>query len=402
MLRLFKYLTGDDEGDTPSRSPEGALTDDEKKAVKKLLDEGWRGQDILALVNIGRPTTTNSGRISAVKYDKKQQPYNDEELGRFLRVKQSYDLKTGLSPYTDERLCRAREAMLLAVQVYNSPTCQFKSELFAIISNVAWTYLCHERLEALGEQIRNEDGRSLSLSEMWANPKLALSGAIQANLSDIKELRDKVEHHLLERADVLWRSLFQANCLNFDRVMCEWFGEQLSFASELSFSLQFSKADLEQLKTLAHYDVPAEIQAFNEDLKRKKEEDVLSSAEYEFSVFYTFVPGSKSKAHVTFISPESEAGQEIANVLIKHKAGDFLYPYKPQEVVRLVKEKSGKKYSIHDHTLAWKRHKVRPAGVNPPSNRVNGKYCCYHPAHKDYTYNDAWVELLAAEMEKKA
>src|SRR6056297_1311617 len=139
------------------------------------------------------------------------------------------------------------------------------------------------------------------------------------------------------------------------------------------------------------------MKSFNDGLRAEKGEDVLSSVEYEFSVFYTFVPGSKSKAHVTFVSPESEAGKEISNVLIKHKAGDFLYPYKPGDVVRLVKENSKKSFNMRDHTNAWQKHKVRPAGVNPTQDKVNAKYCCYHPAHKDYTYNDAWVELLVAE-----
>src|SRR6056297_3128932 len=129
MNKLFRRLFGQsDNNGEPGRRREGALTEDEKKIVKKLLDEGWRGQDILALVNIGRASTVNSGRISAVKSDEAQEPCSDEELGRFLRVKQSYDLRTGLNPYTDERLVRARVAMLLAVQVYNIPLLQLKSE----------------------------------------------------------------------------------------------------------------------------------------------------------------------------------------------------------------------------------------------------------------------------------
>jgi hypothetical protein len=30
--------------------------------------------------------------------------------------------------------------------------------------------------------------------------------------------------------------------------------------------------------------------------------------------------------------------------------------------------------------------------------KTNREYCIYHPAHKDYTYNDKWIELLVGEL----
>lgn len=42
-----------------------------------------------------------------------------------------------------ELVKKAREAMLTAVQIYNNPQIEFKSELFIVTTVIAWTYLLH-------------------------------------------------------------------------------------------------------------------------------------------------------------------------------------------------------------------------------------------------------------------
>lgn len=109
-----------------ARNKEGALTDEEKPIVKALLAKGWRNQDIQALLNIGRDVTINSGRITEAKKDATIVAATDDEVEFFKIRKDSYDPKTGLNLFDHERLIRAREAMVLAVQVFNSPALRFK------------------------------------------------------------------------------------------------------------------------------------------------------------------------------------------------------------------------------------------------------------------------------------
>jgi hypothetical protein len=56
----------------PKKKKEGTLTFEEKRAVKALLAEGRRNQDIQDLVNRGRRATINSARITEVKQDTTQ------------------------------------------------------------------------------------------------------------------------------------------------------------------------------------------------------------------------------------------------------------------------------------------------------------------------------------------
>jgi hypothetical protein len=114
-----------------------ALTDEEKCVVKALLAEGLRNQDIHALVNYGRPATVNFGRITGVKKKGKIDPASPDEVAFFRRKKQCFDPITGLNVYGDERLIRAREAMILAVTIFNSGNYRFKTEVFAVLANIA-------------------------------------------------------------------------------------------------------------------------------------------------------------------------------------------------------------------------------------------------------------------------
>ena len=127
-------------------------------------------------------------------------------------------------------------------------------------------------------------------------------------------------------------------------------------------------------------------------------EDDLDDLEYQFRVVYTFDSASKGKAHIQFLSPELAEGQSVQNVLQKFKIADELYRYKPSDVVKIVRKTTTKSFSMNDHTLAWQKHKARPSKDANFLDKTNREYCIYHPAHKDYTYNDKWIELLVGEF----
>lgn len=380
-----------------------SLTPEEKRVAKALLAKKWRNQDIQALFNIGRKATINSGRITGVKKNAGQQAASDEEVAYFLLKKRSYDPQTGLNRYDDERLIRAREAMILAVQVFNSAALRFKTEVFTMLANVAWTYLMHEWYERNTEvELVNGDGFSKPLSELIERGDCPLPEGVRQNLRALKILRDKVEHHLLGKGDVKWLGIFQACCLNFDKAICDLFGKELTLASELSFALQFASMNLDQVTTLNKYELPPEIAAIDALITDGMTPEQLNSIEFQFQVVYTLTAAPKSKAHLQFVNPESAEGIEIHNVLAKKVIADDQYPHKPGKVVALVKKASGKAFTNNDHTKAWRFYKVRPKKGSAQPGNTDKTFCIYHAAHGDYTYSDEWVEKLVAAMKDPA
>ena len=409
------------------RKREGALTKDEKRIVKALLGKGWRNQDIQALVNIGRPATINSARITEVKKDQNQKAASDTEVSFFEIKKRSFDPKTGLNFFDDERLIRAREAMILAVQIFNSAALSFKTEMFAVLSNIAWTYLLHEHYARKGVKLEQGDGRTLLLSQMVERSDCPLSDGMKNNLRAMKTIRDDVEHKLLGKGDAKWYSLFQACCLNFDKALREFFGDRLTLANDLAFALQFARMDVEQLSTLNKYEIPPHIEAIDAGLDERLTDEQRADLEYQFRVIYTIEAidaglderltdeqradleyqfrviytldaASKGRAHFEFFRPESAEGKEIRNVLVQYKAADHLYPHKPSHVCKIVKERTGKLFTAHTHRQAWVLLRVRPAGDAKQRENTIKEYCIFHPAHNDYTYSDKWIDRLVDEV----
>ena len=381
-----------------TRKKEGGLTYDEVRVVKAMRAKGERVQDIQALLNIGRIATINGSRISGVDHIDWIDEASPDEVEFFKKRKEAYDLQTGLNLYDDERLIRAREAMILAVHVFNNPSCRFKTEIFAVLANIAWTYLLHEFYVRKGIEIIGKDGRSLLLSKMLVKDDCPLSQGMKNNLTAIKTIRDEVEHLLLKGSDFKWISLFQACCLNFESTMVAWFGPKLSLRKELAFALQFAKLDMDQIVAVQRHEIPEQIEALDARLRKDLSEADLADLEYQFRVIYTLDNASKSQAAFHFIAPGTQVGGEIKNVLVKHKLADDEYPYKPTSVVKLVSEKSAKNFTSNNHTQAWVLYKVRPRKGGKQPENTNKEYCIYHVAHSDYTYSAKWVDFLCEKV----
>ena len=374
------------------------LTAEEKRIIKALLDKKERNQDILTLINTNRSVPVNGGRISGIKADVLQAAANDDEVALFKLKKVSYDPKTGLNQYGDERLVRSREAMILAVQVFNSPSVKFKTEVFAVLSNIAWTYLLHEFYDRQDVPLVDDRGKSLVLSQMLSREDCPLSEPIKKNLLDIKEIRDQVEHLILGTADLRWSGLFQANCLNFDKTIRALFGDKLTLSNDLSLALQFAKPSIDQLSSLMTYDVPAEIAALDARLQDGVPQELLNDVEYQFRVVYTLDASARSHAHFHFVKPDSEEGQKIHNVLARKVAADEDYPLRVKDVIDSVVDRTRQRFTTADHQKAWKLFRVRPrSGAAQPEN-TDRRYCIYHRAHKDYTYSPEWVDRLVEEV----
>ena len=369
-----------------------SLTLEEKRVVKALLNSGDRNQDIHALINTGREPTVNFGRISTVKKSKIE-PATEAEVAKFKLERSLTDLKTGLAPFRDERLVRAREAMLLAVNVFNMPLLRFKVEVFSVLSNIAWTYLLHEFYDRRGVKIVNDDGNSLLLSQMLKRPDFPLTKGAADNLRAMKIIRDEVERRILNSFAQSFYSIFQANCLNFERAVSSLFSSKLSLGGELQYALQFSTLSMDQAVATQGFDMEGPVKAIDAKLAEVFSEDEMSDPQFRFKVTYSLEKASKSDAHFSFSNKLGEGGA-LHNVLIQKIPADENWPHKPNLVVKLVAQKTGKKFTSHNHTQAWRKFGVRPRWDAEKPEATNKKYCTYHPAHKDYTYSEDWVVRL--------
>ena len=376
------------------------LTPLEKRVAKALLAKKWRNQDIQALINTGRKATVNSGRITGVKKDQKLVPAKDDEVEFFLLKKKAYDQQTGLNRYEDERLIRSREAMILAVHVFNSAGLRFKTEVFCMLANVAWTYLMHEYYDRQKPKVKivNDQGFTMPLSEMIDRGDCPLKEGVRLNLKALKILRVEVEHHLLGKADQKWLGIFQACCLNYDKALSELFGEQLSLAHELSFALQFARMNMEQVTTLNKYEVPDQIEAVDALITKGMTEEQLNNLDFQFRIVFSMEAAKKGKANYEFANGPALDGVEPKYIVAKKVISDDDYPWRPSDVVKEVLKKTKKKFTLHTHQQVFRYFEVRPKkGAKDPAH-TNKEFCVFHKVWKAYAYSPAWVDKVVAAI----
>ena len=384
-----------------TKKKEGRLTDAEKPLVKAMLGRKMRNQDIQHIVSQGRVATINSARITEVKQNNEITPASEKDLDTYLRKKKAVDHRTGLNVYENERIIRAREAMLSAVHIFNSPEYNFKTETFLVLVNIAWTYLLHEIFSRKEMSIFGDNNKTLSLRAMLQRAKGILSPAVIANIDALVEIRDNVVHSILGEADRLWSDKFQACCLNFDKVFRGYFGDKIGLSKDIGFAIQFSRIGESQISQSEEYDIPKNLRALDARLD-KKNKDFNLDIDYQFQVIYALKSSSKSEAHYRFYSPDSAEGKQINNVLLKSVVSDETHPFKPKTVVEIVADRASVRFTMHNHTVAWKKHKIRPAKASKSQpQQTNKKYCVYHKAHGDYTYSQEWVDLLVGELTRQ-
>ena len=288
--------------------------------------------------------------------------------------------------------------MILAVELFNTPRIAFKTGVFSMLANVAWTYLLHEYYESKGVTVINQQGYSLLLSQMLDRSDCPISKACKQNLIALNDIRNVVEHLTIGPFVLKWLPLFQSTCLNFEKTLTVLFGHQLTLGRELGFSLQFAKLTAEQIATLQGFDLPQHIVALDASLTEKLGEGDADNLEYQFKVVYTLTNVSKAKAHFEFVQPDSAEGKEIQNVLIKYKPVDDVWPLKPREVVKRVRKVSERNFTTDKHQRAWKMYGARPkTGATKPED-TKQEFCLYHAPYKSYTYSQAWVDFLVSKI----
>lgn len=274
-----------------------------------------------------------------------------------------------------ELVKKAREAMLTAVQIYNNPQIDFKSELFIVTTVISWTYLLHAYYRKKGIEYRQfrQTGkrrrflttkygaiRRWSLEECLACTECPLEEIVSKNLLFLIGIRNEIEHQMTTRIDDQVSAKFQAAALNFNAAIKELFGDKYSLDAEQAFSIQFSSIEESPAKELlAHPDLPQHIRSFVSQF-----ENEMTQAEYDdprFSYRVAFVrktTSSKTAADkvVQFVPAGTDAATEMNKVFLKETEKK---KYRPGTIVKQMKTEGHAWFGMTQHTDLWKARDAR-------------------------------------------
>jgi hypothetical protein len=306
-----------------------------------------------------------------------------------------------------ELITKSREAMLSAVQIFNNPNIQFKSESFIVFSNIAWTYLMHAYYREKNIDYRYFEQHGLKkrydktkrgafkyweLERCLNEEDCPIDDITKSNLKFLIGLRHEIEHQMTTKIDDYLSSRFQSCCLNYNQYIKKLFNSKYGIDKHLSVSLQFSTINEEQADKLRKYtDLPKNIASYINDYDETLTETQFKDIRYSYSVLY--VPKSANRKGqadkvIEFIpanSPEAE-GLNKEYVLIKEKEKK---KHLPSKIVEKMKEKGFTWFNMHQHTSLWQNKDAK----NPTKNygvNVEGTWYWY----------DNWIKEVEEYCQK--
>jgi Protein of unknown function (DUF3644) len=322
-------------------------------------------------------------------------------------------------------LSKAREAALLAVETYNRPGASFRSAGFLVLMVIAWTALFHaifakRKVKAYYRQKRNPrrfervdgDLKYWELSECLQQYFVDQNPPVRKNLEFVVKLRNKIEHRFLPALDIDIFGECQASLNNFERLMCDTFGDKYALSASLAFALQFGRNVHPSQETALRGALKQHLQSvrkFVERFRSTLSADVLGDQNYSFKVFLIPKVGASRSANdvaVEFIKydptkPEEMSRYDRAVALIKPRQVNVVNAngLKPTAVVQKVAAQlAGKRFTSHTHVKFWHYFKARPSTTSADPSLCNPQFCSYDVVHQDYIYTQAWVDFLVEKL----
>jgi Protein of unknown function (DUF3644) len=279
-----------------------------------------------------------------------------------------------------ELILKSRESALSAVQVFNNPLIEFKSETFIVLMVIAWTYLLHAYYRSTKVDYRyyeksggrkKYDRTKRGSYKFWdlercLNDKACpLDRDTANNLKFLIGLRHEIEHQMAISLDNYLSGRYQACSLNYNLYIRKLFGERYALDRQLAYSIQFLELAFSQVtepikEGQLSPNVRSYIATFDEGLSQEE----FDSERYSYRLIFTRKlagkPGQADKV-VEFIDPDSDLAKTIAKeywVTKEVERPKFL----PSEVTRQMQVLGFKQFSINRHADLWKSLNAKADG----------------------------------------
>ena len=346
--------------------------------------------------------------------------FSEIEYSRMMSQanKNSQDpFKPELEIDTERNVVKAYESAMLAIDIYNRPATLFKSEGYIVMMIIAWTALFHAIFQKNGvkynyvddtgnDEYRDGDLHAWELSKCLREYFKSDNAASRKNLEFFIGLRNKIEHRFVPKLDVAIGGECQALLLNFDELITKEFGNYYALRESLAFPLQTStvKEDgkmqvIKRFQGSQYDEVMDYIDVFREDLDDK----IWADSKYSFRVY--LIPrivnsDRTSDLAIEFVKFDSSKEEDMEvlrkqTALIKDRVIQVANQgkFKPSAVIKEVRARLGKPFSMHNHIQAFKCYNVRP-----DSTSCKTKYCQYDEVHDDYVYTTDWIDYLVRKL----
>ncbi|HAE43236.1 MAG TPA: DUF3644 domain-containing protein [Clostridiales bacterium] len=307
-----------------------------------------------------------------------------------------------------ELVKKSKESALTAIQVYNNPNIQFKSETYIVLMIIAWTYMLHaffrnkeidyryfqlsrNRKKKVYDKTKNGAYKYWELERCLNDYNSPIDRNTTNNLKFLIGLRHEIEHQMTKRIDDLLSARFQSCALNYNEYIKKLFGVEHSIEDNLSFSLQFSTITDKQKDILMEYkDLPANIHSYVVSYDSQLTEEEYNNPHFAYRVIFTpKLVNHRGQADkvIEFIKPETELAKGISQQYYVLKESEKK-KYLPTQIVDEM-QKNYPKFNIHHFIKLWQSKDAK----NPKYNYGT------MVANKYWHWYANWVEEVRLHCE---
>jgi hypothetical protein len=270
--------------------------------------------------------------------------------------------------------------MLTAVQIFNNPSIQFKSESFIVLAIIAWTYMLHAHYRTKSidyryhiahgkrkkyDRTKNGAYKFWELARCLNDYQCPIDKVTKTNLLFLIGLRHEIEHQMTTKIDDYLSARFQACCLNYNQYIKHLFTSDHGIDKHLSFSLQFSTIGDDHIKQLREFtDLPPNIASYVNGYDSALSGEEFHDERYSYRIFYV----KKSANHIgqadkviEFVPADSPEAERLNRelVLIKEREKQ---KYLPSQIVEILVGEGYSSFTLHKHTQLWKERGAKEKG----------------------------------------
>jgi len=277
----------------------------------------------------------------------------------------------------NELIQKSIESMLAAVQIFNNPNMRFKAESFTILAIIAWTYLLHAYYRHKKIEYRYFKQKSKrkkfdvtmhgaykhwELERCLNDTNSPIDKETSSNLRFLIGLRHEIEHQMTTRIDDLLSARFQACCLNYNFSLKLLFPDHKGIDKYLSFSLQFSSLNENQIDQLnQHPHLPKNISTYIQTFDQQLDEETFNDSRFSYRVL--FIPkmaNRKGQADklIEFVDPKSEIAKGLNKEYWVIKDRERL-KYLPSKIWKKMQGLGFVKFGSHQHTRLWQKENAK-------------------------------------------
>ena len=278
-------------------------------------------------------------------------------------------------------LHKSREAALSAVQIFNNPLMQFKSETYIVLMIIAWTYLLHAYYRKNGVEYRYHSKRVIrrrfdrtkrgafkhwDLEKCLKVEEAPIDTDTTNNLCFLIGLRHEIEHQMAIGLDDYLSGRYQACARNYNHYIKDLFDKKFGIDKHLAYSIQFLELSYEQLYQSATVggEIPQRVRNYITEFDKSLSEDQFNSERFSYRLIFTKKlvnhPGQADRV-IEFLDPDSELAEQMNKQYVVLKETE--HPkYLPGDIVRLMEEQGYNKFRMYDHTQLWKSREAKNPG----------------------------------------